>query len=513
MCGIAGFVGPAGLMSQDAMEGVARDMGDRLRHRGPDDAGVWVEPACGLALSHRRLAIIDLTEHGHQPMLSADGRFVIVFNGETYNFGDLRTELESLGHKFRGHSDTEIMLAAIVQWGLQTALKRFNGMFAFALWDRQERLLYLARDRMGEKPLYHGWSGGVFLFGSELKALRAHPQWQGQIDRNALALFMRHNYVPAPHSIYCGIFKLMPGSVLSLPTVSVKPGVLPKPVPFWSMKTVAESGVRQPFAGTESEAVDSLEKLLKHAVGRQMVADVPLGAFLSGGIDSSTIVALMQAQSSRPVRTFTIGFREAGYNEAEFAKEVARHLGTDHTELYVTPEEAMSVIPRLPAIYDEPFSDASQIPTFLVSQLTRRHVTVSLSGDAGDELFGGYTRYDLAKKIWSTIGRAPRVGRNALAKLLRSVEVETWDSGLGWLGKLSPESMWAERVGDRLHKLADILAGDTPEEIYRGLMSHWKEPEQIVIGAKEPATALNDPSQWADLPDLFQRMMYLDAIA
>src|SRR5437773_1956612 len=367
MCGISGFFDSSLQTGESYIRSAAARMAEAVRHRGPDDSGVWTDAPCGIAFSHRRLSILALSPSGHQPMISSDGRFVIVFNGEIYNFRDLRSDLEKSGHTFRSHSDTEVMLAAISQWGLEAALKRFVGMFAFALWDRQERTLHLARDRMGEKPLYYGWSGAAFLFGSELKALRAHPLWQGEIDRDALALFLRHNYIPAPRSIYRGIFKLTPGTVLSLSTTSAKPGTLPSPVPFWSMKTVAEAG--ESFAGTESEAVDSLEKLLKRAVAQQMVADVPLGAFLSGGVDSSTIVALMQAQSSRPIKTFTIGFHEAGYNEAEFAKEVARHLGTDHTELYVTPEEAMNVVPRLPAIFDEPFSDSSQIPTFLVSQL------------------------------------------------------------------------------------------------------------------------------------------------
>jgi asparagine synthase (glutamine-hydrolysing) len=512
MCGISGIVDSSRRVPSHELESVATRMADAIRHRGPDDSGVWADAGAGVALSHRRLSILDLSAEGHQPMLSADGRFVIVYNGEIYNFAELRSELENCHHAFRGHSDTEIMLAAFTQWGLEAALKRFTGMFAFALWDRATQTLHLVRDRMGEKPLYYGWAGGVFLFGSELKALRAHPQWQGEINRDALALFLRHNYVPAPHSIYTGIRKLTPGTLFSLPVVKARPGELPSPAPFWNLKAVAEAGVANPFTGTESEATDSLEKLLKRAVARQTVADVPLGAFLSGGIDSSTIVALMQAQSGRPVKTFTIGFHEAGYNEAEFARDVAAHLGTEHTELYATPEEAMAVIPRLPAIYDEPFSDSSQIPTFLVSQLARQHVTVSLSGDAGDELFGGYPRYPLAQSIWSKVGRAPRAGRAALARFLRSVEVKTWDRGLGWLGKLSPNSPWADRVGDRLHKLADILPVDAPELIYRGLVSHWKEPEQIVIGAQEPATALNDPGQWAHLPDFFQRMMYLDAV-
>src|SRR5947207_1779109 len=442
MCGISASFDPSLRWSAGELESHALRMAAALRHRGPDDQGVWVDPDAGIALSHRRLAILDLSAEGHQPMFSADGRFVIVFNGEIYNFHDLRSELEKSGHSFRGHSDTEVMLAAIVQWGLEAALKRFVGMFAFGLWDRQERALHLARDRMGEKPLYYGWADSVFLFGSELKALRAHPRWQGEIDRNALALLMRHNYIPAPHSIYRGIFKLPPGTFLTVATAAVTPGALPAPVAFWNMKAVVEGSA--PFAGTEIEAAERFEALLRDAVAKQMVADVPLGAFLSGGVDSSTIVALMQAQSSRPVKTFTIGFREHEYNEAEYAKAVASHLGTDHTELYVTPKEAISVIPRLPAIYDEPFSDSSQIPTFLVSELARRHVTVSLSGDAGDELFGGYPRYPLAQRIWNQVGWMPRAGRNAISTLLRYLEPRTWERTLGWVSKLTSDPVWSE---------------------------------------------------------------------
>jgi len=512
MCGISGIFDSSRRTSKAELELAAVRMADAIRHRGPDDSGVWTDPAEGIALSHRRLSIVDLSVEGHQPMYSADSRYVIVYNGEIYNYPDLRRELSDLGHKFRGHSDTEVMLAAIAAWGLEAALKRFTGMFAFALWDRQERALHLARDRMGEKPLYYGWVNHLFVFGSELKALRAHPQWRGEVNRNALALFFRHNYIPAPHSIYQGISKLTPGTLLSLPTGNAKPGGLPAPVPFWSLKSIAEAGARHPFSGNEAEAAEQLDAVLRKSVARQMVADVPLGAFLSGGIDSSTIVALMQAQSSRPVKTFTIGFHEDAYNEANYAKAVAEHLGTDHTELYVTPKEAMSVIPRLPSMYDEPFADSSQIPTFLVSSLARRHVTVSLSGDAGDELFGGYPRYPLAQKIWSRVGWMPRVGRDAVSRILRSLKPETWERLVGWASKYSTDPVWSERVGDRLHKLADILTVNSPEHIYRGLVSHWKQPEQIVIGAREPATAFNDESHWAGLADFFQRMMYLDAL-
>jgi asparagine synthase (glutamine-hydrolysing) len=400
MCGITGFWNTSIEFSSDNLQAIAQQMSDTLLHRGPDSGGIWVDEAAGIALGHRRLAIVDLSPEGHQPMLSADGRDAIVFNGEIYNFLELRQELTKYGHTFRGHSDTEIMLAGFSQWGVNPAIERFNGMFAFALWDRQERLLHLGRDRVGEKPLYYGWIGQTFLFGSELKAIKAHPSFRAEINRNALALFVRHNCVPAPYSIYQGIYKLPPATLLTWNGTANHP----EPIPYWSAKEAAEFGVANPFTGSEQEAIDQMETLLLDAVGIRMMADVPLGAFLSGGIDSSTVVALMQAQSSQPVKTFSIGFYEDAYNEAQYAKAVAQHLKTDHTELYVTPAETLAVIPKLPTLYDEPFSDPSQIPTFLVSQMARRHVTVSLSGDGGDELFGGYNRYFWGRSIWQKVG-------------------------------------------------------------------------------------------------------------
>ena len=366
MCGIIGFWN----LSQDyniaQLRAMTQLMSNTLLNRGSDDQGIWIEEESGIALGHQRLAIVDLSPEGHQPMKSADERYIITFNGEIYNFLELRQQLEQLGHNFRGHSDTEVMLTAICHWGLEEAIKQFVGMFAFALWDRKERVLHLGRDRLGEKPLYYGWMGQTFLFGSELKALKAHPEWRGEIDRNALGLFMRYSYIPAPYSIYQGIYKLPPATILTLKGVDTPSPATP--VPYWSAKSVAEFGAAHPFSGSETEAIDQLDSLLRDAIRQQMVADVPLGAFLSGGIDSSTVVALMQSQSNQPVKTFSIGFYEDAYNEAKYAKEVARHLGTDHTELYLTPEEAISVIPKLPTLYDEPFSDSSQIPTFRLSQ-------------------------------------------------------------------------------------------------------------------------------------------------
>lgn len=494
------------------MQATVRRMSDTLLHRGPDDEGSFVDEAAGLALGFRRLSIIDLSPEGHQPMTSKDGRYVLVFNGEIYNFIELRRELEALGHHWRGHSDTEVMLAAFNEWGFEPAIKRFNGMFALALWDRRDRTLHLTRDRIGEKPLYYGFTGRAFVFGSELKALRAHPEFKAEINRDALALFLRYNYIPAPYSIYQGIYKLTPGTFLSLDERSSSLGQLPAPRAYWSVREVAEAGVAHPFEGTEAEAVTELEALLTDAVGLRMVADVPLGAFLSGGVDSSAIVALMQAQSSQPVKTFSIGFTEEDYDEARHARAVAEHLGTDHTELYVTPEDAMAVIPRLPALYDEPFSDSSQIPTFLVSQLARRHVTVSLSGDGGDELFAGYNRYLLGESVWNKISWMPKGSRAVAAGALTTVSPRAWDRALTGLKPFLPSRLQHERAGDRLHKLAEILTVPDVEAMYMNIVSHWKQPTRVVQGSVEPRTILTDERAWANLPGIIQRMMYLDTV-
>jgi asparagine synthase (glutamine-hydrolysing) len=525
MCGIYGFFTTA-RDRRGFSEAVLREGLDALRHRGPDDSGTWLDAAHGIALGHRRLSILDLSPAGHQPMASSCGRFVIVFNGEIYNHLALRRELDASplapptplalspegGGRtaWRGHSDTETLLAGIAAWGVEETLKRTVGMFAFALWDRQTHALTLARDRMGEKPLYYGWQGETFLFGSELKALKSHPAFEGRLDRDALASFMRFNVVPAPRSIFQGICKLPPGTYLTLKAGSREA----RPVAYWSARVAAESGLRSPFVGSDAEAVTALGAVLHQAVAGQMMADVPLGAFLSGGIDSSTIVALMQAQSlaqgHRLVQTFTIGFHEAGYNEAEHAHAVAAHLGTEHTELYVSSEAAMAVIPDLPRLYDEPFADSSQIPTFLVSQLARHHVTVSLSGDGGDELFGGYNRYFWARAIWSRLGWAPRPLRAALAGVLTTFPPSAWNNLFRGLSIFLPAGWRYANPGDKLHKLADILAARSPEDIYLGLVSHWKAPTTVVREAVEPATVLTDESQWADLPDFESRMMYLD---
>jgi asparagine synthase (glutamine-hydrolysing) len=510
MCGITGVFDLSHSNNTPELTSLVTRMAETLRHRGPDDRGNWCDSQAGIALGFRRLAILDLSPAGHQPMLSADERYVIVFNGEVYNFSELRRGLEGLGHSFRGHSDTEIMLAAISQWGIESAVKRFNGMFAIALWDRRERALTLIRDRIGIKPLYYGWAGDIFLFGSELKALRAHPAWRGEIDRDALALYLRHNYIPAPYSIYRGIHKLLPGSILTISRDTPSTDISPRP--YWSARNIVEEGVARPFRGTVREAVDQLDAMLRESVRERMIADVPLGAFLSGGVDSSTIVALMQAQSAQPVRTFTIGFHEAGYDEAHHAREVARRLGTQHTELYVTPEETRAVIPRLPSLYDEPFADSSQIPTFLVAELARRHVTVSLSGDGGDELFGGYNRYYWGRNLWKSLGWLPVSLRARAAQALTRYPPQRWDGLFQRMNSLLPARLHYASAGDKIHKLAEILAAETPEAIYHGLVSHWKEPASVVLNAEEPPTILTDRTRWAALPDFTRRMMYLDLV-
>ncbi len=491
-------------------------MCERLSHRGPDASGSWIDDRLGVALGHRRLSIIDLSHQGAQPMASPCGRYVIVFNGEIYNFQALRLTLEKEGGapSWRGHSDTEVMLAAVSHWGIEKAVKALVGMFAFALWDIREQRLFLARDRIGEKPLYYGWTEKAFLFGSELKALMAHERWRGEIDRNALTLFLRYNYIPAPFSIFKRIFKVLPGTILSIKVGDTSPPVDYSkplaPVTYWSLRDVAAQGSANPFKGDEQDAVSELDRLLREAVRRQMVADVPLGAFLSGGIDSSTIVALMQAQSSRPVRTFTIGFQESDYNEAEHARAVALHLGTQHTEMTATPEDALAVIPRLPALYDEPFADASQIPTFLVAEMTRQHVTVSLSGDAGDELFGGYNRYLLTENIWRKCGWMPSSLRTAIGGAVMSLPSSWLDRGFGWLAPQANRYGRKGQMHDKLHKFFSLWSADSPESLYLSLTSCWKEPASVVLNACEPGILMTNPEVWPALPTMFEKMMFLD---
>jgi asparagine synthase (glutamine-hydrolysing) len=485
-----------------------------ITHRGPDHRDWWADAEQRVALAHARLAIVDLSPAGDQPMWSPSGRYVTAYNGEIYNHMNLRRQLAEAGRSFawRGHSDTETLLAAIETWGVAGALERSIGMFALALWDKQEKQLILARDRLGEKPLYYGWQGegqeATFLFASELKALSSHPAFQGEIDRDALALYLRHGYIPAPHSIYRGLRKLDPGCFITLSAGQRHP-VMHR---YWSAVEAAEKGVANPIQAGPEEAVDALETLLGDAVGQQMMADVPLGAFLSGGVDSSTVVALMQKQSARPVKSFSIGFHEEEYDEAKHARAVADHLGTDHSELYVTPREAMDVIPRLPEIYDEPFADPSQIPTFLVSQLARRHVTVSLSGDAGDELFGGYNRYKMTASFWRRLAMVPRPLRGALARGLTSVSPKSWNRVAEAMTPVLPGAARMRLPGDKIHKGAGVLSSRSVDELYHGLVSLWRDPADLVIGGSEPETLLTGRRpELTGLTDI-ERMMALDML-
>lgn len=518
MCGLTGFLDASGQMQGDDLRATGLAMADAILHRGPDDEGIWTDPAAGMCMGFRRLAIVDLSPMGHQPMESHCGRYVLLMNGEIYNYGAIRAELENLGPgrvpAFRGRSDTEVLLASIVQWGLEPAIQRAVGMFAIALWDRQERVLSLGRDRLGEKPLYYGWAGQSFVFASELKAIRAHPSFEGRIDRDALTLFLRHGYIPDPFAVYHGIRKLTPGTVVTVTPADVRARAWPSPEPYWSLHDVAGAGLGDPFRGDPDDAREHLDQLLRTAVGQQMVADVPLGALLSGGIDSSTVVALMQAQSPRPIKTFTIGFHETGYSEAGYAREVARHLGTDHTELYVTPSEAMDVIPALPRAYDEPFADPSQIPTMLVSRLARQDVTVSLAGDGGDELLGGYNRHVRAQSISRSMGRIPAPLRRSLVKGVTAVPSTWWDRGASVVWPLLPGRFRHSNPGDKVTKLTSILNVelDHPERLYRRLTTHWDDPACVVPGASEPETVITSPDTWPELADFTHMMMYLDTL-
>ena len=508
MCGFAGFLAADNTIVDAEASSTLRRMADAIIHRGPDGDGYWIDLAEGIGLAHRRLSIVDLSSAGAQPMTSVSGRYVIVFNGEIYNHMRLRHALQREGQTvapWRGHSDTETLLAGFDAWGIENTLCRTVGMFALAVWDRERRTVTMARDRLGEKPLYYGWQGqgakAVFLFGSDLLALRQHPAFNAQISRSALALYMRHSCIGGTHSIYTGIHKLLPGHLLTLSVVAPEPQVRV----WWSAAEIAERGVAEPFRGSPDDATDTLAELLHDAVGQQMVADVPLGAFLSGGIDSSTVVALMQTQSSRRVKTFSIGFYESGYNEAEHAQAVARHLGTDHTELYVTPDQAMAVIPQLPHLYSEPFADSSQIPTFLVSQLAREHVAVSLSGDAGDELFCGYPRYQIAAGTWSKISLFPQTLRRTIADSITAVSSHTWNK----LGTAFSKP----RMGDKLHRRADLLRSHSLTELYRGLVSYWPYPNNVLLGAVEPDSALTGMVPGLCGLNNVERLMALDMLS
>ncbi|MAD90000.1 MAG: asparagine synthase (glutamine-hydrolyzing) [Pseudoalteromonas sp.] len=502
MCGFSGFKYSANFPSN--ADDILSSMGDAIFSRGPDSGDTWSCNLDQVGLSHRRLAIVDLSPAGNQPMESANNRFVIAFNGEVYNHNDIREQIEresGSSINWNGHSDTETLLAGIELWGLKKTLEKAIGMFAIALWDKEDKSLYLARDRFGEKPLYYAQQAGMFIFGSETKSFRAHPDFKAEISRDSLALLMRHNYIPAPYSIYEGVFKLMPGTI-----ACYKEGKL-EHQEYWSPYDSFKDDASE--FNNDEEAVESLEETLKTAINRQMMADVPLGAFLSGGIDSSLIVSLMQSMSERPIKTFSIGFKEEGYNEAEFAKQVAEHLGTEHTELYVSADDALKVVHELADIYDEPFSDSSQIPTYLVSKMAREHVTVSLSGDSGDELFCGYNRYLLTNSLWGRLNKTPLFLRKAVGKVFTSVPVAAWNK----LNVLLPAKYKMRNLGDKLHKAATVISCASIDELYKGLVSHWHNPENVVLGSSEPKTALTDVARIPNVNHPILKMMALDTVS
>ena len=502
MCGIAGFLTGASGAPRTELADVSSAMNACLQHRGPDDHGIWTDSEAGVALVHRRLSIIDLSAAGHQPMVSANGRYVISYNGEVYSHRPIREELELKGSRFRGYSDTEVILESFAEWGVEATVARLIGMFAIALWDRRDRTLTLVRDRLGIKPLYWCQQENLFVFGSELKALRAHPRFDAHIDRSAVASYMRHNYVPAPRTIYENAFKLEPGTMLTLPY-----GGKPQIKRFWDARAVARAGRTNLVQGSDEAVTSELEALLQDAVRRRMIADVPLGAFLSGGIDSSTVVALMQSANAGKVRSFTIGFAEAGYDEAPHAAAVARHLGTEHTELTVSAQQALDVIPRLPDWFDEPFADSSQIPTYLVSAMTRRYVTVALSGDGGDELFGGYNRYHLATAAWRKLALLPFPLRAALGRAISAFSPDRWTRLLSGV----PSRRVPAQIGDKIHKAAALLAQQDPGALYLQLVTHW-EPATVAPGAPETHGILFDERVAGEFPELLSRMQFLDLV-
>lgn len=467
-------------------------------------------PEAGIALGHARLAVIDVSETGHQPMVSHCARYVMTYNGEIFNFAELRKRLEHAGHRFKGHSDTEVLLQSIAEWGLESTLQAADGMFALALWDRQQRCLHLARDKVGEKPLYYGWCGHDFLFASELKAFNTIERFRPEIDRKALALYARYNYIPDPYCIFQGFYKLTPGCWCTLSATSDGPE--PEVRAYWSLESVAESGLNSPQPPDERAAIDQLDGLLRNAVSQRAVADVPLGAFLSGGIDSSTIVSLMQVQNPERIKTFSIGFDIPGYNEAPHAKAVAAHLGTDHTELYVDAAEALSVIPQMCAIYDEPFADASQIPTYFVSRLARRDVTVAMSGDAGDELFAGYLRYTLVRDIWRRIARLPVPVRQAAGRGLQSLSPHAWDVLFGILTPVLPTRYRYSSAGDKVHKLAPLLTALDPLDLYVRLVSLWRRPSELVRSACASVDTVDMRFPSGAAFDSISKMMCVDAM-
>ena len=510
MCGINGFYSK----SSSTFNNIIVKMNSAISHRGPNTNGTWLDKNSGIVFGHQRLSIIDLSVAGNQPMRSSSERFILTYNGEIYNYLEIRKELEKNNShiKWSGNSDTEVLLEAIDFWGIEITLQKIDGMFAFGLWDQKNRSLTLARDRIGEKPLYFGWQGRgdnkVFLFSSELKSLKVHPEFNKEISRDAIALQLRHNCIPAPYSIYRNIYKLLPGHFLQLSQNDLKNSLLPSSKIYWSLAETAIKGCDKQFSLSEKDVQKDLDKNLRLSVKKQMVSDVPLGVFLSGGIDSTTIAALMQLQSNKPIKTFTIGFDEGDYDEAKYAKRIAKHLGTNHTELYISPKKAMEVIPKIPSIYDEPFSDSSQIPTFLVSQLAKQQVKVALSGDGGDELFCGYNRHVISKKFSNIFRLTPLSFRKIISSGLHSISPQGWSK----ISKLLPGLNNYSNFGDKIHKFGYALEAKTLHDLYYMLRSHWQNPTEVVIGSKEPGTLLTQFKPKLDMLNAQQQMMVLDAL-
>ncbi len=508
MCGITGIFTSRG-MSADSLASVVQRMTNRLAHRGPDDSGLWMDERAGVALGFRRLAILDLSENGHQPMRSASRRYTIVFNGEIYNFAELRAELACAGATFRGGSDTEVILAAIEHWGVRDAVVRLAGMFAIALWDARDRTLYLVRDRLGIKPLFYYAAPGLLTFGSEIKALVAGPAFDRTVDRDAVTDFLRYLYVPGPRTIFRDVRKLVPGSILAVRDVGAP---LPEPEPYWSIADVATRGLSDPFRGSEQDALAELERLLAHSIEQHRVADVPLGALLSAGVDSTTVVALMQRASTRPVKTFSVAFEEQEHNEAPVAAEIAAHLGTDHTEVLLTGRGALDVVPRLAEMFDEPHADAGQIPAHLICGVARQEVTVALSGDGGDETFGGYNRYIFGERTLRRAERVPRSARRLLAAGIGSLSADSWARAHRAVSPLLPKGLRHRLPGDKLHKVGRLIESESTAEMYRSLVSAWQRPDELVVGAHAHADRL---AQVVDAPEparLLDRMMLADQL-
>ncbi len=510
MCGIAGLFDPRASSSADELDGAVRAMVATLVHRGPDAEGAWSDPSAGVALGHRRLSVIELSEAGGQPMRSADGRFVLAYNGEVYNHRSLRSRLAASGETFRGTSDTEVLLAAISRWGLERALDACEGMFAFAVFDRHQRTLHLVRDRFGEKPLYYGWLGGRLAFASELKALRALPGCTVTLDRDALARYFRHNCIPAPSSVYEQVRKLPPGYLVAFGPSSAA-GVLPEPHAYWSAAEAVATARARPLAGSPELLVDQLEETLAASVAARTVADVPVGAFLSGGIDSSLVVSLMQRHATGPVRTFTIGFADRAFDESSEAAAVAAHLGTDHTCVEVTDDEAAAAVVRLPCVWDEPFADSSQVPTMLVSAVARQHVTVSLSGDGGDELFAGYNRHAWLARLWSRAGRVPSPLRRSVAAGVGRLPPAPVDAAFAVAGAVHPR-LRVRTPSTKVAKVAKVLAAAGPEDAYLALVSHWDDPLGLVRGARAGGSLAQRPGDWPDLGGITEQMLWLDLV-